>query len=182
MGVSGKMILTGNEIERQWKTGDIRISGFDPSRITTNSYDLLLGTRLVRYTADILDPRVDNAYEMIEIPDSGLTLRAGDFVLGETSEMIGSDHNVPLIHAKSGTARLGLFVHITADLIDIGSYGKSTLQMYATLPVRIYPRMPIAQVTFWKPVGEITLYEGKYAGSTGPMPSLAFLDTAGRTA
>ncbi|WP_030491259.1 dCTP deaminase [Micromonospora chokoriensis] len=176
------MILTGTEIGSQWESGAIRISDFDPSRITTNSYDLLLGRRIIRYTGEILDPRVNNEYEMVEIPDDGLTLQSGDFVLGETHEMIGSDHNVPLIHAKSGTARLGLFVHVTADLIDIGSYGRSTLQLFATLPVRIYHLMPIAQVTFWKPVGEITLYSGKYAGSTGPMPSLSYRDSAGAAA
>lgn len=170
------MILTGNEIAREHGLGKVKISDFDASRVTTNSYDLLLGTKLLRYTADVLDPRLDNPHEMLEIPEEGFGLGSGDFVLGETAEMIGSDHYVPLIHAKSGTARLGLFVHVTADLIDIGSYGKSTLQLFATLPVVIYPMMPIAQVTFWKPLGQITLYSGKYAGSTGPVPSLAYRD------
>lgn len=170
------MILTGNEIAKEHASSRIGISDFDANRATTNSYDLLLGRKILRYTAEVLDPRQENSYEMLEIPDEGYQLNAGDFVLGETNEMIGSDHYVPLIHAKSGTARLGLFVHVTADLIDIGSYGKSTLQLFATLPVTIYPMMPIAQVTFWKPLGEIELYEGKYAGSTGPMPSLSYRD------
>ncbi|MEU6207618.1 dCTP deaminase [Micromonospora musae] len=171
------MILTGNEIIKEQASGRILFSEFDPARATTNSYDLKLGRRLLRYTESTLDPRRENSYEMLEIPDEGFRLDAGEFVLGETAEMLGSEHYVPLIHAKSGTARLGLFVHVTADLIDIGSYGKSTLQLFATLPVTIYPGMLIAQVTFWKPLGEIELYAGKYAGSTGPMPSLSYRDT-----
>ncbi|NUM60371.1 MAG: dCTP deaminase, partial [Bdellovibrionaceae bacterium] len=114
--------------------------------------------------------------EIIEIPNDGLKLNKGEFILAETEEKIGSDFYVPLIHAKSGTARAGLFVHITADLIDIGSYGKSTLQLFATIPIIIYPGMKIAQVTFWQPQGEIELYQGKYQNSDGPMPSLIFLD------
>jgi hypothetical protein len=38
----------------------------------------------------------------------------------------------PTNSGKSGTARMGLFVHVTADLIDIGSHGVTTFQLYAT--------------------------------------------------
>ncbi len=72
---------------------------------------------------------------------------------------------------------MGLFVHVTADLIDIGSFGVSTLQLYATLPVKIYPGMLIAQVSFWQPKGKITLYKGKYQNSIGPVISLCHRDT-----
>jgi dCTP deaminase len=170
------MILTGPEIVKQWEAGRIRISDFDYDAVTTNSYDLRLGRRLLHYTDAVLDPRRPNRYEVLEMGDEGYSMAAGDFKLGETCERIGSDHYVPLIHARSGTARLGLFVHCTADLIDIGSYGKSTLQLFATMPVQLVPGMRIAQVTFWVPTGEIVLYRGKYAGSDGPMPSLAYLD------
>lgn len=170
------MILTGKEIEHQHGLGRLNISGFDRSAVTTNSYDLKLGSRLLRYTESILDPKKANPYEIFEIGPQGYDMRPGDFLLGETEEKLGSNHFVPLIHARSGAARLGLFVHITADLIDIGSYGKSTLQLHATLPVRLHAGMRIAQVTFWVPKGEIRLYEGKYAGADGPLPSLAYRD------
>lgn len=171
------MILTGDEITQQFGAGRIKITEFDSSNVTTNSYDLRLGRKLLRYTGEILDPRVDNPYEVFDIPDAGYDLEPGDFVLGETQEEFGSAHYVPKIHARSGTARLGLFVHITADLIDIGAFGKSTLQLYATLPVRLYPLMPIAQVTFWRPFGDIILYQGKYQGSTGPISSQTWRST-----
>ena len=158
------MILTGQEISNQVKKGMIKISPFNEAQITTNSYDLRLGNQILRYKSDVLDPKVKQDYEMFSIPAEGLILPQGSFHLGTTFEKVGSDHFVPILHAKSGTARQGLFVHVTADLIDIGSYGNLTLQLYATLPVKIYPGMSIAQVTFWQPLGEIKLYSGKYQG------------------
>ncbi|GAA1579129.1 MULTISPECIES: dCTP deaminase [Streptomyces] len=170
------MILTGDEVRQQVDRGRIAISPFDPARCTTNSYDLALGRRVLVYTEEVLDPRRPAAHEIREIPEEGLELSPGEFVLAETAETIGSDHYVPMIHAKSGTARMGLFVHVTADLIDIGFVGQSTLQLYATLPVRIRPGMLIAQVTFWQPAGAIRLYDGKYQLADGPQPSRTYLD------
>ncbi|WP_250032495.1 dCTP deaminase [Paractinoplanes maris] len=175
------MILTGDEIRRQVEHGSIMIDPFDPARCTTNSYDLALGHRYLVYQDEILDPRVQPTVHTHEIPAEGLLLRPGDFVLAETAERIGSDRYVPLIHAKSGTARMGLFVHVTADLFDIGFYGQSTLQLYATLPVRIRPGMLIAQTTFWVSHGSIRLYDGKYQASDGPQASRTYLDHQPRT-
>lgn len=170
------MILTGKKIVEEVDSGKIEISPFYGNRVTTNSYDLSLGKTIIRYTCDVIDPKKESSYEEIIIPEEGLVLKAGDFILGHSNERIGSDFYVPLIHGKSGTARMGLFVHITADLIDIGSHGVSTFQLYATLPVRLYPNMIIAQVSFWVPFGDIVLYKGKYQNSSGPMPSLGYKD------
>jgi dCTP deaminase len=170
------MILTGAEIARQVGCGRISIRPFDHCRCTTNSYDLRLGRRLLRYSDEVLDPRRQPNYGLREMPDDGVVLGRGDFVLGETAERIGSDHFVPLVHGRSGTARLGLFVHVTADLVDIGFVGNLTLQLYATLPLRIWPGMVVAQATFWVPVGEIRLYQGKYQSADGPQPSRTYLD------
>ncbi|MFA7308244.1 MAG: dCTP deaminase [Hyphomicrobium sp.] len=170
------MILTGKKIIEEFKKGKIDISPFDKKRITTNSYDLSLGPTIIRYKSGVIDPKCKPQHEEITIPEEGLVLEAGDFVLGHSNERIGSDFYVPIIHGKSGTARMGLFVHVTADLIDIGSHGVTTFQLYATLPVRLYPGMLIAQVSFWLPLGDIILYKGKYQNSTGPLPSLTYKD------
>lgn len=71
---------------------------------------------------------------------------------------------------------MGLFIHVTADLIDIGYHGNTTFQFYATLPVRLYPGMKIAQISFWVPKGEIVFYDGKYQGGKGPQVSKTHLD------
>lgn len=173
------MILTGTEIALQVAAGKVRISPFTEDAITTNSYDLRLGETFIRYNEDTLDVARPNSFETIG-PVEEIVLQRGDFALGHSCEQIGSDHFVPIIHAKSSTARLGLFVHVTADLIDIGSYGQVTFQLFATEKIRLVPGMSIAQVTFWVPRGEIKLYDGKYQASNGPRPSEAFRDFLGR--
>jgi dCTP deaminase len=170
------MILTGNKIRDEVCAGKITVEPFNESQLSTNSYDLRLGYKYLQYKSGIIDPKKRHAYDIHDIPEDGLQLESGDFLLSESLEVIGSNNFVPIIHAKSGTARAGLFVHITADLIDIGSIGKVTFQLYATLPVKIYPEMLLAQVSFWRPEGAITLYKGKYQNSTGPQPSKTYLD------
>ncbi len=165
------MILTGNEIIKQVNEGKIIIKPFNDKQITTNTYDLTLGDKYLTYNEDILDPAKPNSYEIKSIPKEGLQLKQGDFILAHSNEIIGSKYFVPIIHAKSSVARLGLFIHVTADLIDIGSIGNITFQLYATLPVKIYPNMLIGQVSFWVPKGKIELYNGKYQGSLGPRAS-----------
>ena len=170
------MILTGNEIKKQVRKRKITIRPFNKKNITTNSYDLALGDDYLIYTDKTLDPAKENKYKIKKIPKKGLLLKKGDFILGHSNEIIGSKKFVPIIHAKSSIARLGLFVHITADLIDIGSIGNVTFQLYATKNIRIYPKMLIGQVSFWVPKGKIILYDGKYQNSKGPKASKVHRD------
>jgi dCTP deaminase len=170
------MILTGSKIRDEVVAGNIVVEPFNDAQLSTNSYDLRLGYKYLKYKSGVIDPKKQHAYDIHDIPVGGLQLEAGEFLLSESLEVIGSNHFVPIIHAKSGTARAGLFVHITADLIDIGSIGKTTFQLYATLPVKVYPEMLLAQVSFWRPEGVITLYQGKYQNTTGPQPSKTYQD------
>ncbi|UIK88964.1 dCTP deaminase [Arthrobacter polaris] len=168
------MILTGNAIESAVDSGSINIGPFKRDQLNPNSYDLRLGSQLLRYTSSKLDTRMENPTELIEMPDEGYLLNAGEFYLGHSQELLGSDSYVPMLHCKSGIARLGLFIHVTADLIDIGSHGNLTFQLHPTLDVKVYPNMRIGQVSFWKPEGEVILYSGKYQGSNGPVGSLSY--------
>jgi dCTP deaminase len=170
------MILTGPEIIREWKCKKIDIRPFNLNQINPNSYDFRLGTVIKTYANYVLDPRIPNLTVETIIPEEGLVLMPGRIYLGHTLETMGSDHYVPIIRGKSSTARLGLFVHVTADLIDIGSHNQWTLQMNPVQPIRVYPQMRIGQVTFWKVRGRIVLYAGKYQGSMGPTESKIHLD------
>jgi len=172
------MILSGKEIQKQVNKGRIILTPFNEENITTNSYDLTLGNSYIKYTGKIIDPAKENKYVVKKISKKGLLLKKGDFVLGHSIETLGSEHYVPIIHARSGIARVGLFVHVTSDLIDIGSIGNVTFQLYATLPIKIYPSMPIGQVSFWVPKGKIKLYKGKYQNSVGPRASEVHKDFA----
>lgn len=170
------MILTGNKIREEVRAGKIIIQPFLDEKVTTNSYDLTLGDRLVAYTDEVLDPKKKPATREIIIPDEGYTMQRGDFLLGYSNEHVGSEHYVPIIHAKSSIARLGLFIHITSGLFDIGCICDATFHLYATMPIRLYKNMPIAQITFWHTKGDIKLYSGKYQGDKGIAPSRIYQD------
>ncbi|MFI6324805.1 dCTP deaminase [Nonomuraea sp. NPDC050556] len=165
------MILTGLEITRQHREGRLTIDPFTPEQVNPNSYNFRLGSTLKTYVPEVLDVAKPNPAVEITIPEDGFVLRPDRIYLGHTVEVMGSDHYVPIIRARSSIARLGLFVHVTADLIDIGSHNQWTLQLHAVQPVRVYPGLLIGQVTFWQVHGKITLYEGKYQGSRGPRES-----------
>ena len=170
------MILTGNSIKECVENGDITISPFDYKKLNPNSYNFCLGDYVYIYKNEVLDAKDEQETIRIDIPDEGLILMPDKLYLGFTNEIMGSEKYVPIISGRSSTGRLGLFVHITANLIDIGSINQWTLQMHAVQPVKIYKGMIIGQVTFWKPTGEINLYNGKYQGSRGPVSSQIWKD------
>ncbi|BBH22583.1 deoxycytidine triphosphate deaminase [Paenibacillus baekrokdamisoli] len=170
------MILTGQEICNKHKIGEIYISPFDNNNINPNSYNFHLGDYLKVYKNNLIDPKEKQEVEIINIPDEGIVLFPDKLYLGYTLETMGSTKYVPIMTGRSSTGRLGLFVHITADLIDIGSINQWTLQIHVIQPLKVYRNMPIGQVTFWKTVGDIVLYNGKYQGSEGPMESQIWKD------
>src|SRR5262249_41070579 len=122
------MILTGPEIIRQHGLGTIRIDPFNVDQVNPNSYNFRLGRTVKVYKNEVLDPKIKQPTVSIEIPDDGLVLDSARIYLAHTEEVMGSDRFVPIIHGRSSTARMGLFVHITADLIDIGSSKQLTFQ------------------------------------------------------
>lgn len=172
------MILTGNSISAAVRASEITLEPFSEQKVTTNSYDLTLGDNLVIYEDEILDPKIKPKTREFRIADEGHVMNRGDFLLGSSQELVGSDHYVPIVHAKSSIARLGLFIHITSGLFDIGGICNVTFHLYSTMPIRIFRGMPIAQVTFWKTYGEIDLYKGKYKGDRGIAPSRIYRDFA----
>jgi dCTP deaminase len=149
------MILTGPEILEQHKIGRIRIDPFRPDQISPNSYDFRLGDVLEVYEQEELDSRADNPRKIIRIPDDGIVLSTDRVYLAQTQEQIGSDYFVPMIHARSSVARMGLFIHVTCDVIELGSHDRSILQLHAVQPVRIFKGMRIGQVTFWSVTGKL---------------------------
>jgi len=172
------MILTGTEIEKEWRNGRIVIDPFTPEQVNPNSYNFRLGRRLRIYSRMPLDPREANAFEEIDIPDDGYLLEPGRLYLAHTEECLGGDYYAPTFAARSSIARLGLFINLSASLGDIGYAGQWTLQLYTMNRVRVYPGMNIGQMMWWRPQGEIVPYSGKYQGSSGPRSSDIHLDFA----
>jgi dCTP deaminase len=170
------MILTGPEIAKEVSRGAITITPFNDSQINPNSYNIRLSNIISIYEDNVLDAARENETRTIYVPDDGIVLESKIIYLGASVEIIGSSEYVPIVRARSSTARLGLFVHVTADLIDLGYVGQLTLQLHAVQAVRVYANMEIGQITFWKTQGEIIQYCGKYQGSIGPAASKSFLD------
>jgi len=164
------MILTGKQIYEEVKKGSILIDPFDPELLNPNSYNFRLGRQISTYESGIIDTRNKASIVNHEIPEEGFLLEPGVLYLGHTIERMGSSVFVPILGGRSSTGRLGLFVHITAPLGDIGYFGQWTLQFRATVPVKIYHGQKIGQMIFVHSYGEITQYTGKYQGGCGPQP------------
>ena len=170
------MILSGKKIDEEVKNNKIVIEPYNSDDINPNSYNYTLGSYVKVYKNYELDSKMKQEVEIIEIPDEGLVLYPNKIYLGYTEEIIGSDYYVPFITGRSSTGRLGLFVQITSDLVDIGFKGKLTLQLHSTQPVRVYKGMKIGQIMFWKVYGDVELYKGKYQSSNEPRESEVWRD------
>lgn len=170
------MILSGLKIKSEVESGNITINPFNVNDINPNSYNYTLGDYLKVYEEDVLDAKRKLKVKIVPIPDEGIIIEPGKIYLGYTKEVIGSDKYVPVITGRSSTGRLGLFVQITSDLVDIGFKGNLTLQLHATQRVRIYKGMKIGQVLFYRIYGDVSLYKGKYQGSEGPRESEVWRD------
>ena len=170
------MILSGTKIDKEVKKGKITIKPYNYQDINPNSYNYTLGSYVKVYKNKELDPKVKQEVEIIEIPDDGLIIYPDKIYLGFTEEVIGSDYYVPVITGRSSTGRLGLFVQITSDLVDIGFKGRLTLQLHSTHPVKIYKGMKIGQIMFWRVFGKVDLYKGKYQNSKEPRETEVWRD------
>lgn len=145
------MILTDAGILQAMQDGDIMIENFDRERLGANSYDMTLGKDLLVYTELELDSRQENPFTRFSmIEGAGLRLEPGVLYLGVTNELTYCKKHVPFIEGKSSVGRLGLSIHATAGMGDIGFRGYWTLEMSVIKPLWIYPNMPIAQVYFFE--------------------------------
>jgi dCTP deaminase len=170
------MILSGGAIKSAVACGDIVIDPFNEKQLGPNSYDFRLGDRCKTYNQAILDAARKNAVTEISIPAAGLLLTPGRVYLVNTFEVMGSSCYVPIIRGRSSIGRLGLFIDVTADLIDLGSVNQWTLQLAPVLPIRVFPQMLVGQVTFWVVQGRPRLYSGKYGQHQSPIESLSYID------
>ncbi len=170
------MILTGKEIEKQVRKGKIHIYPFIPGNLNPNSYNFCLGKTLKIYKDEVLDPKRENEYTEIQIPEDGFTLMPNQLYLGHTVEEMGSDHYAPTMQARSSVGRLGLYIYLNSGLGDIGFKKQWTLELHVIHPLRVYPGMKVGQMLFWRPQGKISLYQGKYKDAIGPQTSQIWQD------
>lgn len=197
--------LSGPEIHRLVKAGEILIDPFDEAHLGPNSYDLRLDTRLLVYkVADkrdkdhsharlsngghrteiqahcdldwCLDMAKENPVEGFDIHPGGTVLFPGVLYLGSTVERTCCERYVPIIEGRSSVARLGLQPHVSAGFGDHGFDGHWTLEIMVAHPLRVYAGVRICQIAFEPLVGEPKPYAGKYQGQRGPQPSRLYRD------
>ncbi len=176
-------MLLDREIRSAIDEGRITVDPADSigSRIQPASLDIRLGSDFLifdRRRCEIVDPKLDqsgawDAHHVAE--DSHLLLYPGEMILATTYERIGlADDVAARVEGKSSLGRLGILVHSTAGFIDPGwSLAPITLEISTvmTVPTRLYPRMPIAQLAF-EETSEVAFgYAGKYVRQDGPTAS-----------
>ncbi len=168
------MILSGKEIKKRLGT-DIILDPFNESQLNPNSYNLRLHNELLVYTEPVLDMKIANKSKSITIPEEGLLLEPGRVHLGRTLEYTRTENLVPMIEGRSSLARLGLFVHITAGMGNVGTTGYWTLEIICVHPTRIYPGVEICQILYHLIQGDFDRYKSdKYQDNTGVQPSLFY--------
>lgn len=172
-------VLSDSKILEKIEDGDLIITPFDRKRLNANSYDLSLHNKLMLYTDDILDPKKESPTVLVEIPDSGIVLEPGVLYLGVTRESITLKNTVGVLSGTSGIARLGLSIHVTSCITQVGFSGFLTLEIIASHRMRLYPGMLIGQILFEEVSGFVlnpyTKKEGLYNNEDMlPMKSMLF--------
>jgi len=158
------MILSGNTIkERLGK--EIIIDPFNKEQLNPNSYNLRLYNELLIYDEKILDMKKENRTKRITIPENGIVLEPNKLYLGRTVEFIKTDYYASMLEGRSSTGRLGIFVHVSSGLGNVGSTGYWTLELACIQPVRIYAGVEICQIFFETIKGTPYPYETQYEGS-----------------
>lgn len=151
------MILSDTEILKEIDNGSIIIDPFDRKKLGSNSYDVHLDKNLVIYENEVLDARKRNKVKEIEIPNDGLVLEPNTLYLGNTVEYTETLKHVPLIEGKSSIGRLGINIHASAGLGDVGFKGTWTLDITTTHKIKVYPNMPVGQLFYFKLCGEVNV-------------------------
>lgn len=180
------MILSDRDLKKSLETGEIKVEPLFPNSIQPASIDVHLGADFLIFKSTdhtCIDPRepIDDMMEPLTINDDRqFILHPGEFALGMTYETVSVPANmVCQLNGKSSLARMGLVVHATAGYIDPGNSLKITLEFHnlANLPLKLYYKMPIAQVAFVKLSSDAEILYGKeglnskYYGATKPQAS-----------
>lgn len=173
-------ILSKQAISEAIEAGNIYIDPFNPTQLNSGSYDLRLGTDVKVYKrwvksggkypfpADFRSPGLAEIIDAKEKPETisytihdRFLLLPGILYLMHTEERVCARKYVPVLDGKSSIGRLGIKVHFCAGYGDSGFDGQYTLEVEASGPVFVYPKMRIAQIRFHEIQGAVCDYKEK---------------------
>lgn len=83
-------VLTGYEIIKEVRNGEILISPFDENNVSCNSYNYRLANKLIRINNPVFDLKCKDIYEEVIIKDEGTMLYPNECYLGAILEKVGS--------------------------------------------------------------------------------------------
>jgi dCTP deaminase len=185
------VVLSDRTIRQEIESGRLVFDPYEPSMVQPSSVDVRVDNRFrvfhnARYPyIDVRQP-MDDLTELVEVAeDEPFILHPGEFVLGQTLERVRlPDDLVARLEGKSSLGRLGLLIHSTAGFVDAGFEGNLTLELsnVANLPITIWHRMPIGQISFMRMDGPVESPYGsdetgsKYQGQAEPTPSRFYLN------
>lgn len=189
-GVS--MVLSDRTIKEEIGKGRIIIEPLDPDCIQPASVDIHLDRKLLVFRSwrspfyiDIKQ-NLEDLTELVEMEqENPFFLQPGEFVLASTLESITlPDDIVGRLEGKSSLGRIGLLIHSTAGYVDPGWQGHLTLELsnVAKLPVTLYYRMKIGQISFLRLTSAAERLYGaeglgsKYQGQVEPTASKYYQD------
>ncbi|MFA5785997.1 MAG: dCTP deaminase [Actinomycetota bacterium] len=179
------MILSDRSIREAIGSGRLVIEPFDPACVQPASIDLRVDSLFrvfhnARYPYIDVKKDMEGLTELVDVQGEAFILHPGEFVLGSTLEWVKlADDLAGRLEGKSSLGRLGLLTHSTAGFVDPAFEGHLTLELsnVANLPITIYPRMKIGQLSIFQlttpaehPYGSDER-ASKYQGQRGPTPS-----------
>lgn len=180
------MILSDKDIKKALLEGNITVNPLFPHAIQPASVDLHLGADFLVFKTDnhtCIDPKepIDSLMDKVKISEKRqFILHPGQFALGMTYEVVGVGNSmVGRLEGKSSLGRIGLIIHATAGYLDPGNKLKMTLELsnISNLPIKLYFKMPVAQLSFIPlsseaehPYGKSRL-NSKYYGAMKPQAS-----------
>jgi dCTP deaminase len=185
------MVLSDRTIRREIDSGRIAFDPYDPELIQPSSVDVRVDRQFrvfhnARHPYIDVRKRQEDLTELVTVPDDEpFILHPGEFVLGQTLERVRlPDDVVARLEGKSSLGRLGLLIHSTAGFVDAGFEGNLTLELsnVANLPITIYHRMPIGQISFMHMDKSVEHAYGtgvagsKYQGQAEPTASRYYLN------
>lgn len=178
------MLLSDRTIKKLVREGKLTIDPFKTKNLGGSSLDLTLNHKMLTFNSlkGYIDSREPIDTKLNKINEEGIFLNPNKLYIASTNEYIGLPNDiVARIEGRSSLARLGVVIHSTGGFVDAGFEGTLTLEIsnLNSVPVKIYPDMRIAQLTFIRqdhpsenPYGK----RGKYQGQKGPTGSKIHLD------
>jgi deoxycytidine triphosphate deaminase len=132
--------LTGIEIKKRIKSGDVRVNSIDPNfpfitdiLVTEDSIDLRLCPIGYRYKNDVEE--IDSAnpeglFENIDIPTEGYLMERNSIIFSSTLEAIALPADlIGLVITRSTYARMGLSINCMAPKFAAGIHWAFPLQL-----------------------------------------------------